>query len=233
MPAGMSPVGQACAMQEHARCRPPRTAVDRLPRHGVPSYTRVAGTANTSGWPRGSPGAVCMHTDSRNTSVRKGGLTHSATGSTALRCRDATGAQGGGDRAACLFGWACVVRWVGSVASPLRQAAWSLLPREQSRRQPRHGLRSRTATTLIRHTHPSRNVSRRPSRPGRRLPCRPGTPRRPEMYHAPPVKHPRSRLPVTHTEIILCGAVVVGGGSDRAFVLTQWHTGSILTWYSC
>src|SRR6266478_4303967 len=38
---------------------------------------------------------------------------------------------------------------------------------------------------------------------------------------------------VTHTIFGLCGAVVVGGESARAFGVTQWHTGSILTHYNC
>jgi hypothetical protein len=184
MPSGLSPVGHACAMQEHTRCRPPRTGGDRLPRHGVPSYTRVVGTANTSGWQRGSPGAMCMHTNSRDKPIRDRGPDTQLNGQPLVEVsRCDWGArwwrQSGRPLRLVVHG-----QMGSSVASLLRQAAWSLLPRAQSHRQPRHGLRSRTATTLIRHTPPSRNVLRRPSRPSRRLP------RRPERPHATPCQAP-------------------------------------------
>jgi hypothetical protein len=167
IPSGLSPVGHACAMQEHARCRPPRTGVDRLPRHGVPSYTRVVGTANTSGWQRGNPGAVCMHTHSRDKPIREGGPDVQRNGQHLVEVsRCGWGArrwrQSGLPLRLVLHG-----QMGSSVASPLRQAAWSLLPREPSRRQPCHGLRSRTAPTLIRpHASlPERCEAADPTRP--------------------------------------------------------------------
>jgi hypothetical protein len=129
-----------------------------------------------------------------NTSGRKGGLMPSATGtSISLQYRAMTGAQGYGDRAACLCEG--LARSDGeAVWHRRRDSGWSLLPRARSRRPLRHDLSCRTATALNQHMHPSQNMATRPNRPGprrpRRLACRGdrrGHPR-------PPARYPHRRV---------------------------------------
>jgi hypothetical protein len=135
-------------------------------------------------WQRGSPGAMCMHTNSRDKSIREGRPYTQRNGQHLIEVSRCDWGARRWRQSGRHLRWVVHGQRGSSVAAPLRQAAWSLLPRAQSRRQPRHGLRSRPATTLLRHTPPSRNVSRRPIRPGRRLP------RRPERPHTTPCQAP-------------------------------------------
>jgi hypothetical protein len=193
MPSGLFTGAHAHTVQRPARCSPPRTGGDRRPRRGVPSATRVAGAAGTSGWPRGSPGAVWrplmikISLEEQEPYAQRNGQQYLVE---MVRC----------DLGARQWRQSDLpLRWVvpGQVdrqcGIPVETGCLVCAAERIISRQPRPGLRSRTAMALIRHTTPSRSVARWPSRPGRRLPRRPGTPRRPERSHATPGQAPTPR----------------------------------------
>jgi len=82
----------------------------------------------------------------------------------------------------------------GQVGRPrgiaVETGGWSVLPRDQSRRQSRDDFSCRTVTTLNQHMHPSQNMATRPNRTGPRRPRRLGMPRGPERPPAIPCQVP-------------------------------------------
>ena len=89
---------------------------------------------------------------------------------------------------------------------------WSWLPRDQSRRQPRHDLSCRTVTALNQHMHSSQSMATRPNRTGPRRTLWLGMPRGPER---PPTTPGQAPTPWSDQTLI-----------RKLFFVDQWRDGA-------